>query len=274
VNGDVTRLGQTIANLLNNAARYTPAGGRIEVSVKREGADAVIAVQDNGIGIAPELLPRVFDMFAQGERARETSVDRSQGGLGIGLALVRRLVDMHGGRVEVYSEGRGFGCRFTIRLPEFRAAMAQPAEAAPASPHGSAAPQAQAGASTDGAAPRKVLIADDNVDSAESLAEVLRMFGCETFTVHDGLEAVRAAREFDPDIVVLDIGMPRLSGHDAAKRMRSQPGGAGLLLIALSGWGQEEDRRRSRDAGFDHHFVKPIDLDALAGLLGTAGAGR
>jgi PAS domain S-box-containing protein len=251
VDADVTRLTQIIANLLNNAAKYTPEGGRVEVSAQREGEQALICVKDSGVGIPPEMLPRVFDMFAQVDR----SLERAQGGLGIGLALVRRLVEMHGGTVQVSSEGPGRGSTFCVRLP--LAAAGVPA-AEPTLTH------PLQGQDTDRI---PVLIVDDNVDSAESLSRLLQMLGYRTRTGNDGLEAVQLAESFRPLVVLLDIGLPGLSGHDAARRIRAEPWGRDMLLIALSGWGQEDDRRKSREAGFDHHFVKPVDLEALTALL-------
>jgi PAS domain S-box-containing protein len=251
VDADVTRLTQIIANLLNNAAKYTPEGGRVEVSAQREGEQALICVKDSGVGIPPEMLPRVFDMFAQVDR----SLERAQGGLGIGLALVRRLVEMHGGSVQVSSEGPGRGSTFCVRLPLAKAAApaAEPALTQPLQGH-----------DTD---QMPVLIVDDNVDSADSLSRLLQMLGYRTRTANDGLEAVQLAEAFRPRVVLLDIGLPGLSGHDAARRIRAEPWGREMLLIALSGWGQDDDRRKSREAGFDHHFVKPVDLEALTALL-------
>ncbi|MEO7336652.1 MAG: ATP-binding protein [Caldimonas sp.] len=251
VDADVTRLTQIVANLLNNAAKYTPPGGRIEVTAERQDDRAVISVRDSGIGIPPDMLPRVFDMFAQVDR----TLERSQGGLGIGLALVKRLIEMHGGDVEAHSDGPGRGCRFVVRMPllegtEERASV--PEEVAPERP-------------VEGF---RVLVVDDNVDSAESLSRVLEMLGYETRTAHDGLEAVVVAAEYRPRAALLDIGLPGISGHDAARRIRAQADGRPILLIALSGWGQDEDRRKSKEAGFDHHFVKPVDLGALMELLG------
>ncbi|KQU76923.1 MULTISPECIES: PAS domain-containing protein [unclassified Rhizobacter] len=263
VDGDTTRLCQIVANLLNNAAKYTPEGGWIELSAWREegrgddpeNGDAVIAVQDSGVGLAPEMLPRVFDMFAQVDR----SVARAQGGLGIGLALVRQLVEMHGGSVEAHSDGIGSGCRFVVRLPLVAAAMPSAAPMHP--PRAAAAPVA-----TEPGALR-VLVVDDNVDSAVSLAEVLEMGGREVRVAHDGPSALAAAGEFRPQAIVLDIGLPGLTGHEVARLIRAEDWGRTIHLIALSGWGQAEDRQRSREAGFDAHFVKPVDLDELEAVL-------
>ena len=252
VSADLTRLTQIIANLLNNAAKYTPESGHVSVSAERDGKDAIICVEDSGVGIPPELLPRVFDMFAQVDR----TLSRAQGGLGIGLALVKRLVEMHGGTVVAQSDGHGHGCRFAVRLP----LLAQGSSvAAPAAPHAHPAP------ATEGAI--RVLVVDDNVDSADSLAKLLGMLGYETRVAHDGHEAVRVAQSFRPRVSLLDIGLPGLSGHEVARRIRALDGGDRMLLVALSGWGQEDDRKRSREAGFDHHFVKPVDIEVLTELL-------
>ncbi len=252
VNADVTRLTQIVANLLNNAAKYTTDGGSIDITAVADENDAVISVQDSGIGIPPKMLPRVFDMFAQVDR----NLDRSQGGLGIGLALVKRLVEMHGGRVEAHSDGQGRGCRFTVRLPHV------------ASRERSAAADSQVPLmQRESANGSRVLVVDDNLDSADSLAQVLRLLGYETAVANDGLEAVRMAQRWGPRVVILDIGLPGINGHEAAQRIRQLPDGDTLLLIALSGWGQGEDRRKSKRAGFDHHFVKPLDIAQLNSLL-------
>ena len=251
VEADATRLCQIVANLLNNAAKYTPEGGHIQVLAERDGDEAVVTVQDSGIGLSPDMLPRVFDMFAQVDR----SMERAQGGLGIGLALVKRLVEMHGGSVHATSDGPDRGCRFVVRLP----LVCTPARA----------PRLDAGhelaaQDTDGL---RVLVVDDNVDSAESLSQVMRILGYPVAVAHDGVEAVEMATSWRPAVALLDIGMPRMSGLEAARAIRELPGGERLWLIALSGWGQSEDRRKSREAGFDHHFVKPVDVEALIELI-------
>ncbi len=251
VDADVTRLSQIIANLLNNAAKYTPEGGHIQVSAVRDGTDAVISVVDSGIGISREMLPRVFDMFAQVDR----SMERAQGGLGIGLALVKRLVDMHGGSVTASSDGADQGCRFVVRLPLVR--DAQGVAERPAGHELSAEP-------TKG---QRVLVVDDNVDAAQSLSQVLQMLGFSVATAHDGIDAVAIVRSWRPAIVLMDIGMPRMNGLEAAQAIRAMPDGADVMLVALSGWGQHEDRRRSSEAGFDHHFVKPVDVEELVELI-------
>ena len=253
VDADLTRMTQVVANLLNNAAKFTPFGGRIEISTAREGAQAVISVADTGIGMAAELLPEVFEMFAQ----RQRSVDRAHGGLGIGLALVKRLVEMHDGTVEAQSEGAGRGSRFVVRLTALPATTAEPAVGA----------KTGTGVAGHDAC---VLIVDDNRDSADSMATLIGMLGFRTSVAYDGDEALRIAADLRPDVVLMDLGMPRMSGHEVARRLRAQTWAASILLIALSGWGQDEDRRRTAEAGFDHHLVKPLDLDALTLLLAAA----
>ncbi|MBA2961147.1 MULTISPECIES: ATP-binding protein [Ramlibacter] len=258
VHADVTRLCQVIANLLNNAAKYTPEAGRIELVARRQDDWAVVEVRDSGAGIPPDMLPRVFEMFTQVDR----TIGRSQGGLGIGLALVHKLVDLHGGQVEASSEGPGRGSTFTVRLP--------------------LAPHADGGARGSDARPvqpvsatgQRVLVVDDNVDSALTMAQVLEMLGYETAMAHDGLEALALAESFRPEVLLLDIGLPLLSGHDVARRIRAQDWGRDMLLIALSGWGQEADKHKSVEAGFDHHFVKPVDLDALMKAVSAPAARR
>ncbi len=252
---DLTRLIQIISNLLTNAAKYTPEGGRIGVSAVRDASGAVpaveIGVQDDGPGIAAELLPHVFDMFAQVSH----TLERAQGGLGIGLALVRKFTELHGGTVRAESAGPGQGARFVLRLP----LTGQPIEAP--------APLVIAADLDTASSDRRVLVVDDNVDSAESLATLLEMLGDRTRIAYDGEDALDAAADFEPHAVLLDIGLPRLSGHEVARALRDRPGGDRLLLIAMSGWGQDEDRRRSQQAGFDHHLVKPLDLDQVTALL-------
>ena len=250
VDADWTRLCQIITNILNNAAKYTPAGGRIEVSTKRDGSQAAISVRDSGVGIPPELLPRVFDMFAQVDR----SLERTHGGLGIGLALVKRLVELHGGTVDAHSDGTGRGSSFVVHMALIDAVVDEPVQTVRAPP----------AAFVDDTC---ILVVDDNVDSAESLSEALRLIGYQTCTANDGLEAIEVARARRPSAVLLDIGMPKLNGLDAARRMRAQPWGRNMLMVAMSGWGEEVDRCNSIEAGFDHHFVKPVDIDVLTGLL-------
>ncbi len=246
---DPVRLAQVFANLLNNAARYTPPGGAVSVAARREGGEAVVEVSDTGEGIDPAELPRLFEMFSQGERTSR----RSQGGLGIGLALVRRLLEMHGGNVRAESAGRDRGSRFTVRLPLGPAAHALPERA-------SARPE-------QAAPPRRVLVVDDNRDAANSLGMLLKFLGADVAVAHDGPGALEAFESYRPAIVLLDIGMPGMNGYDVARAIRGRPAGRGVPLIALTGWGQEEDRRRAREAGFDHHLIKPADIGALQSLL-------
>jgi PAS domain S-box-containing protein len=254
---DTTRLAQVVSNLLNNAAKYTPDGGRVELSARREGGDVLVSVTDSGIGIPADALPLVFEMFTQVGRTRE----RSQGGLGIGLALVRRLVELHGGSVTAESEGPGRGSTFTVRLP-----LAEPsATAAPAhGPHDAA----------DGSPVFRVLVVDDNVDAAESLAALLELDGHETRVAHDGDAALEQARAFRPEIVFLDIGMPGKDGYQVARELRGDPGNRDTMLVALTGWGAQDDRARTKNAGFDHHLTKPAELPAVEALLAKMGGRR
>ncbi|WP_052452022.1 hybrid sensor histidine kinase/response regulator [Noviherbaspirillum autotrophicum] len=251
--GDPVRLEQVFANLLNNAAKYTEDGGCIWLSAWREGGVATIEVRDSGVGIPPDMLPHVFDIFAQAGDAE----GRWQGGIGIGLYLVRRLVEMHGGSVDASSAGPGKGSRFVVRLPLVEGCIYQP----------------DSGNSAAQAAPmrrKRVLIVDDNHDAAESLGMLLEHFGAETQVAHDGQAALQALDTSHPEVVLLDIGMPGMNGYEVARHIRQQPRFDGLLLIALSGWGGEEDRRRSKECGFDHHLVKPVDINALRSLLDAA----
>ncbi|WP_458542753.1 ATP-binding protein [Ramlibacter sp.] len=255
LDADPVRLSQVLSNLLSNAAKYTPPKGRITVSAHASGGMAVIQVADTGIGIAAEALDAVFEMFAQAPQ----SIGISKGGLGIGLSLVRHLVGLHGGSVQAASPGPGQGSSFTIRLP-----LAAHAAAAPAG----AADQA-------GAAPRprellRVLVADDNVDAADTLANLLRMAGHEVRVAYDGEEAVRIGEQFRPALAFLDIGMPRMDGYQAALALRALPGMQGVRLVALTGWGAEDDRARSHAAGFDHHLLKPAFPEQVQAILASA----
>jgi len=253
VDGDRTRLTQVFANLLNNSAKYTDKGGHIRLTVERQGSDAVVKVKDIGVGIPSDVLPKVFEMFTQANR----SLERSQGGLGIGLSLVRGLVEMHGGRVEAYSEGQGKGSEFVVRL----SVLLSPVRG----------PQPEGGEGDGTPCPRsskcRVLVVDDNEDSANSLGLMLQIMGFDTRMAYDGLEAVDAAAAFRPAAVLLDIGLPKLSGYDACRRIREQPSGDRMLLIAQTGWGQEEDKCRAKEAGFNFHMVKPVDPAAVEKLL-------
>jgi signal transduction histidine kinase len=266
--GDPTRLTQAIANVLGNAAKYTDKGGQISLSAAVRNADVEIRIRDNGIGIRPELLPHVFELFTQLDRDE----GRTQGGLGIGLALVQRLVQMHGGEVSAMSDGPGKGSEFVIRLPLLREED-EPAHAPPdtttevvsASEVASVmAPLVTAGATQ---MVRRILIADDNNDALESLATLLQLSGHEVFTATNGGTALQSAERHLPEVALLDIGMPLLDGYEVAKRIRAQPWGQRITLVALTGWGQDSDRRRSREAGFDSHLVKPLDLETLTDLL-------
>jgi PAS domain S-box-containing protein len=262
LHADPMRLAQVIGNLLSNACKFSDKGGRIWLTIEREGEHALIRVRDTGIGIPPDQLQRIFGIFAQ----VDTSLERSVSGLGIGLTLVKSVVEMHGGTVEAYSAGTGQGSELVVRLPlpgdEWRLASDQKEEAGgdPVATHDSPV-------ITE--AKRRILVVDDNPDSAASLAMLLQISGNETHTAHDGLEALAAAERFRPDVVLLDIGLPQLNGYDACRRIRAEPWGKTMVLIALTGWGQEEDRRKSKDAGFDAHLVKPVDYGALMELLAT-----
>jgi PAS domain S-box-containing protein len=252
--GDVVRLSQVFANLLNNAAKYTEPGGRISVKATVAGDRAVVAVRDNGVGIPPTALPRLFDIFSQVAAHQE----RSQGGLGIGLSLVRGLVELHGGSVEAQSDGPGTGSEFIVRLPVTRNAETGIQNGEPSEVRTPNSPLR---------VPRRVLVVDDNKDSADSLAMMLTMTGNEVRIAYDGQAGLEAAETFRPDVAFLDIGMPLVDGHECARRIRGQAWGGGVLLVAMTGWGQEEDRRRTREAGFDHHLVKPVDPEALRAIL-------
>ena len=249
LDADPTRLAQIVANLLNNAGKYTPAGGRIWLSAERQGSDAVISVRDTGMGIPAEMLPRVFEMFTQVHRS-----DHPQGGLGIGLTLVKRLVNMHDGSITVRSDGPGKGSEFVVRLPVVISSTHVPSRER-TTEHGF--PMSAL----------RILVVDDNRDSAASMGMLLRIVGNDVRIANDGLEAVNMAEEFRPEVILLDIGLPKLNGYEVARHIRQQPFGQGMVLVATTGWGQDADRRRSKDAGFDHHLVKPLDPDKLLELL-------
>ncbi len=253
VMGDLVRLAQVISNLLANAAKYSSKPGRIELALAQQGANALIVVKDEGEGIPPELLPHLFELFVQGEH----TLARSQGGLGIGLTLVRRLVEMHGGEVVASSAGKGMGSEFRIRLPVLPESLV-------AVPPQLASTPAAAGAS------RRVLVVDDNVDAVDSIAKVLRLFGHQVICAYDGPSALSAAESFRPELVILDIGLPGMDGYDVAARLRAMPAFRRTPLIAVTGYGQEEDRRRSQQAGFDQHLTKPVDPDELQRLIVSA----
>jgi signal transduction histidine kinase len=251
LNGDPVRLSQVFANLLNNAAKYTNDGGQIWFTARQEGEQVIVSVRDTGIGIPKETLPKVFDMFMQAERATTWS----QGGLGIGLTLVRSLVEMHGGSVSAHSEGPGCGSEFVVRLPVEK--EREQSSATSRSPKG-----------TSQVLPsRRILVVDDNVDSATTLGMLLKFLGADVQLVHDGPAALDAIDKYRPDVVLLDIGMPGMDGYEVAKRIRQHDAFDDVMLIALTGWGQADDRRRTREAGSDHHLVKPADIAALQALL-------
>ncbi len=249
LDADLTRLSQVFWNLLNNGAKYTDPGGKIDLIAELEENELVVRVRDTGIGIAADVQPGLFTLFSQ----VDNSLERTQGGLGIGLSLAKGLVELHGGRVEAHSEGLGHGSEFIVRLPVSREQKAAEKVAAPEAP--------------PPAGPRRVLVVDDNRDAAASLSTMLALRGHDTRTSHDGLEALDLAAAFRPDVILLDIGMPRLNGYDVCKRIREQAWGKHITLIAQTGWGQDEDRRRSKEAGFDFHLVKPLDPAALDRLL-------
>jgi CheY-like chemotaxis protein len=248
---DGIRLIQVVGNLLNNAAKYTDEGGHIWLTAHREGGQAVVSVRDTGIGIPADMLAQIFEMFTQVHR----SVGRAEGGLGIGLTMGRSLVEMHGGTIDAHSEGPGRGSEFIVRLPlladlpEPKAGTA-PGEGTPVS-----------------LARQRILVVDDNRDAADSLALLLAVAGADTQVAYDGAAALAALDSYQPQAALIDIGMPGMDGHALAQQIRRQPACAGITLIALTGWGQEADRARSRRSGFDHHLTKPVDVEALTALL-------
>lgn len=249
VDGDAARLTQVLGNLLNNAAKFTPPPGQISITARAENDEALVTVRDTGAGIASDQLKHIFDLFTQAGRDERTSST----GLGIGLALARQLVEMHGGSISVSSEGLGNGSEFAVRLPLTRVAASVPDDLAPMS--------------STALLGRRVVVVDDNADAAEMLATWLGGLGCEVRTVTDGIAAVQETERFRPDVAFVDLGMPGMAGYEVCRRIRQEPWGAHVTLVALTGWGQEEDRRRSISAGFDHHLVKPADLDRLVELL-------
>jgi CheY-like chemotaxis protein/two-component sensor histidine kinase len=259
--GDLLRLTQALVNLLNNAVKYMSPGGHIWLTLTCESGQAEIRVRDSGVGIRPEMLTRIFELFVQD---RET-LDQANGGLGVGLALVRRVIELHGGHVEAHSEGRNRGSEFIVYLPIKEEPIAEQPAASLA--------DAPAPVPAEAAVPpprRRILIADDNVDSAHTLDMLLRAMGQETCVAYDGVTALEAVESFRPDIVLLDIGMPRLDGYEVARRIRARPDSSALTVVAITGWGQESHRQRAREAGFDHHFVKPVSEHALRKLLITS----
>jgi CheY-like chemotaxis protein/anti-sigma regulatory factor (Ser/Thr protein kinase) len=256
LHADSMRLAQALSNLLSNAAKFTEPGGRISLEAVRDGADVVVSVVDSGIGIRAAHLAHVFEMFGQGHRAH----DPVYGGLGIGLTLAKSIAELHGGRLTAASEGEGKGSAFTLRLACVRADDFEPRS-----------PEAAVGAPPP---PRRILVVDDNVDAALTLAELLTLSGHETYVAHDGPSAVDTARRLSPDVAILDLGLPGFDGYEAARRLRAEPSLKGLLLVALSGWVQPDDRMRSREAGFDHHFAKPVPLRSLELVLLEASGDR
>jgi CheY-like chemotaxis protein len=239
-----------LTNLLNNAAKYTDRNGQILVTARRDGGDAVVTVRDNGRGIAADMLPRIFDLFTQASSGRA----HPHGGLGIGLTLVRSLVELHAGTVTAHSAGLLRGSEFTVRLP----LQASPADRVEPTP-----------VAREPSLTRRILVVDDNRDAADSLGVVLALHGMEARTAHDGYAALEALDEFRPSVILLDLGLPGIDGYEVAQRVRQHPHGRRATIIALTGWGQERDRRRSADAGMDHHLVKPVDIEALRQLLAT-----
>ena len=251
LDADSTRMGQVVSNLLNNAAKYTPEGGRIELSAERDNSDVIIRVRDNGVGLTSEALPKVFELFSQVGK----TLDRSKGGLGIGLALVKQLVEMHGGQVAAESPGLGKGSTFVVRLPL----------AATQVINGRQVPGEENTSSLS--VPRRILVVDDNVDGAETIAMLLTLFGHTVKTVHNGPDALEAAHSFQPGVMFLDIGLPGMSGYEVAQQLRSDSNMNGLILVALTGWGSEEDRQRAQSVGFDYHLTKPVGMEKLQSLL-------
>jgi signal transduction histidine kinase/ActR/RegA family two-component response regulator len=256
VDGDAMRLTQIFSNLLHNASKFTEHGGKIALRARRSGSDVEVAVSDTGVGIAPDMLEKIYELFLQGDR----SLERRHGGLGIGLTIVKRLVELHQGSVVARSDGSGAGSTFTVTLP-LAATTAEHAVAEEV-----AAPTA--------AEPQRILVADDNPDSVESLSALLEQSGHEVRTACDGASAVAAAEAFRPEVVLLDVGMPNMNGYEACRRIREHEWGRNMLVIALTGWGQREDRARSQAAGFDQHFVKPVDPKILLAYLNRHSAKR
>jgi signal transduction histidine kinase/ActR/RegA family two-component response regulator len=258
LDADLTRLAQVFLNLLTNAAKYSERDGHISLTAERQGSDVVVSVRDTRVGIAADQLPRIFQMFTQVER----SLEKAQGGLGIGLCLVKRLVEMHGGSIEAKSDGPGRGSEFVVRLPVVFGERGAKEASRPGEP-------------AVAKSLLRILIVDDNRDGADSLGMMLRIMGNDTRTAYDGRDGLQVAGEYRPDVILLDIGLPMLNGYETCRRIRAQPWGNGIVVIAMTGWGQEEDRRRSHEAGFDHHLVKPVDPTALMQLLsGLSNAAR
>jgi CheY-like chemotaxis protein len=252
INADVARLAQIISNLLNNSAKFTEKGGQISLAAEAQGSQVVFKVRDSGIGIPHDMLASVFELFTQAHQ----TLDRTQGGLGIGLTLVRQLVELHGGSVQAFSAGPGKGSEFSVRLP-----IAEEV-------HEVKVPAAKAVQVRD-IVPRRILVVEDNINSAEMLVALLQIDGHEVQVAHEGPSAVETARAFRPGVVLLDIGLPKMDGFEVARRLRSFAETRDATLIAVSGYGQAADRQRSKDAGFDHHLVKPLDRKTLTSLLAS-----
>ena len=248
LDGDETRLTQILVNLLNNAAKYTGPGGRIEVRAMRDRDHAVVCVSDNGVGISPSAMPHIFEMFNRGDR----DSNRSQAGLGIGLALSRQLASLHGGTLEASSAGLGMGSAFTLRVP---LSASQDTEAP--------VPKSQ---DVD-LRVQRVLVVDDNIDAGDTLADLLRVLGADVRVARDGMQALSALETFQPNVAILDIGMPEMNGYEVARAIRNRLPGNAITLVALTGWSQDADRRRALEAGFNHHMVKPPNLEALQSVL-------
>jgi two-component system, sensor histidine kinase len=249
VDGDAQRLQQVLANLVTNAIKYSPPGASIRVTLRSEAGDAVLTVEDTGVGISPTLLPFIFDMYVQADR----TLDHAQGGLGIGLALVRRLVELHGGTIEASSEGEGRGSAFVVRLRQIP----------PGTPFAAASPPLERRAR-----PRRILVIEDNADAREMLRMMLEFAGHTVYDAPDGARGLELVNVVKPEVAIIDIGLPRMDGYEVAKRIREQPYGRSVLLLALTGYGSHEDEKRSSEYGFDHHLVKPVDPSRLASLLG------
>ena len=258
VRGDLTRLTQVFVNLLNNAAKYTPDRGRIEVAIRSTDKSAAVHIRDNGIGIAAELLPRMFDLFTQGDRP----LDRTDGGLGVGLALVHRLVSLHGGVVKAFSEGIGRGSELVVTLPQYCEGATHSSHEEISMPVASDPPPPEPQQKR-----RRLMVIDDNKDAAESMSMLFELWGHEVICAYDGRAALETAAKYRPDAVFLDIGLPGMDGYEIAERLREQPESARTVLVAITGYGQDEDRRRSREAGIDHHLVKPVSPETLHKLL-------
>jgi signal transduction histidine kinase/ActR/RegA family two-component response regulator len=259
VEGDMVRLTQVFMNLLNNAAKYTPEGGSIRLTADEDEGVLVVRVRDTGVGIPEDLLPRVFELFAQGER----TLDRSDGGLGIGLTLARRLIEMHKGSLTASSEGAGKGSEFVVRIPL--------SSGAPSIGGGG---QGRVGEHGSVAEKLRVLVVDDNIDAALSMKLYLRAWGYDARTVYDGRPVAGIVQEYHPDVILLDIGLPGMSGYEVAESIRRLPDGDAVTIVAVTGYGQEEDRRRTRAAGIDHHLVKPVDPESLRTILNSVKESR